>query len=269
MIEHNGQSLERLIIHYNFHFHQDQLIIGPDEAKRIAIHCSLLEDLTLTIPRSKGDKNEVAIYNALGSIPRLQDLQLTLNAAYIPPYEMEDIDGDEDYFPDTLMPNDPSFDGFDQQVYSYKENSVSTYNLRQARIGHLRDGLINGALDEKLARAIFDAISMSKSKNAIKLESLKVTIIGVCEFGIENGARPGGFGDIVTAISHSWCIHRNPRDDSRDKLMALDMGNEGWRFGKPQPLGPDEAAVFHRVWPSSGSGDWIDDWHSFPLVEIS
>jgi hypothetical protein len=107
----------------------------------------MLEDLMLNpIPRSKGDVQEVAIYKTVGAIPKLQRLSLTLDSSNLSLiWEGEDI------------LKDPSFDEFHQkfQVATSGTSSVPY----QSRYGHIRNALINSALDETLARGIFNCIS--------------------------------------------------------------------------------------------------------------
>lgn len=70
----------------------NRLVITQREVERIAEHCPLLEDLSLTVPRSKGDACEVAIYKALGSLFKLQSMFLTLDASDCGIF----MDGDDD-----------------------------------------------------------------------------------------------------------------------------------------------------------------------------
>jgi hypothetical protein len=273
VIEYHGEKLEQLIIHDTFHFHPDRLIIREDEAKKVAKYCPLLENFTLTIPRTNGDSKEVSIYKALGSIPRLRNLDLSLDAAYIAPFEMED-DDEGIHYADTPMPEDPSFDEIDQQVFNPRGVGNT---LRKVRNGNLRAGLANGAFDKTLARAIFDTISTSKSceksGSRVILESLKVRTIGVCAFALSpQELRPWEFDSIVHVISRSWSFHRNPRDDRRNEIIIKDTTDEdnGNRIRwKPEILKPEVETVFRRVWPNTTNGDWTKDWHSFPLSNSS
>ena len=78
--------------------------------------------------------------------------------------------------------------------------------------------------------------------------------------------------DIYLHIGRSWLLERNPRDDSRDDIIATELSS-GQRYSKeghlPRPLGPALESVFCRVWPKRevDTGDWQDDWYSWPLSD--
>jgi hypothetical protein len=75
VVENYGNGLRRLCLNSP---EEDERLLQGDIAY-IGAHCSLLEDLALTLWRSKGDATEVAIYRALGSLPKLQYLSFALD----------------------------------------------------------------------------------------------------------------------------------------------------------------------------------------------
>lgn len=238
----------------------NRLVITEREVERIAGYCPLLEDLSLTVPRSKGDAGEVAIYKALGSLSKLQSLSLTLDASDCAIL----MDGEEDEELDET-PNDPSFDDFDQQFFNGPRGSY-----RKPRNGHVRDAFINSALDEILARAIFRSISTAKSSGALPLETLKLRVTGGGCFG--DSSMMSSIEYVAGHLGRSWLLERNPRDDRRDQLVATELGRQE-RKAKggmyPKPLGRSVEPIFRRIWPErrKEGGHWCDDWHSWPLSE--
>jgi len=79
VLEHHGKSLRGLWLGI-FGF-LEPLVFDAGLVDEIRGHCPILEVLKLPIPRSKGDRRELAIYRTLGAIPRLQKLSLTLDSS--------------------------------------------------------------------------------------------------------------------------------------------------------------------------------------------
>jgi hypothetical protein len=72
IVEHHGSSLRQLWLSFNRAFGDtENLMLGLQEVREIFEFCPLIEDLTLPIPRSKGDSQEVAIYRTIGAFPKL------------------------------------------------------------------------------------------------------------------------------------------------------------------------------------------------------
>ncbi len=254
ILGHHGAALRRLCLSPLAFL--NRLVITQREVERIAEHCPLLEDLSLNVPRSKGDAGEVAIYTALGSLSKVQSMFITLDASDRATF----MDGDED---DAETPNDPSFDDLDQQFF---DGPSSSY--RKPRNGHVRDAFINSALDETLARAIFRRISTAKTSGALPLERLKLRVRGGGCFG--DNSMLCSISDVVGHLGRSWLLERNPRDDRPDELVATELGRqerEAKESEYPISLGWDVEPIFRKIWPKRGKedGDWRDDWHSWPL----
>jgi hypothetical protein len=116
----------------------------------------------------------VSKYKAIGALSRLK-LFLKLDASDIfllDGYDYEDeAEGRE--LPETR--NDASFDSFDQQ---YSECTFFHHWLRP-RNGHIRDAFINAALDQDLARSIFQTIRSGNStdgENSCPIEFLELRV---------------------------------------------------------------------------------------------
>jgi len=271
ILEHRGSALRQLCLSPSVGDKHP----SPEDIARIGVHCTLLEDLVLTIHRSKGDATEVATYQALGSPPKLQYLSLVLDASnytILGPDALGDFDDEDDDAPYPETPNDPSFDDFDQQFFTR-----GYISFRHPRNGHIRDAFLNCAVDEALVRAIFWTISSGKppadgSSSSLPLEKLHIRVRGGGCFGQNYSV--GSVSTVVVQLGRSWLCERSPRDDCRQELMTRDLGPA--RLERPvwQPeveasqLPQDVEPIFRRLWPATtrgGGDDWRNDWRSLPL----
>lgn len=144
--------------------------LPEDHVLQLADMCPELEDLTIEIKRSRGDAAEVARYRALGRLPRLRRLKLILDAAP-PPIIPDDIvevpaRGQGPWKPYYPWPGhtdiEPWFeDGWDSEGASWYSEGVS-WELTPHRNGHVRDVLVNSAIDSSLALSIFGVINSAK-----------------------------------------------------------------------------------------------------------
>ena len=241
--------------------------VSHQDLVSISTYCPQLEDLVIPIPRSRGDAAEVMLYRALGSISGLQRLKLQLDASDVTAgaeNEEEESDSDEnaDYPPSA---NNPSWSEFDQQISDFQ---IGTY--KYLRNGHIRDALFNSALDESLARAIFQAISIGKPPGSLALEELSLCVTGAGALG-DRGQSSTWHG-VMQCLSRDWVIKRNIRDDSRNQLIVNEVKGEG--FDDPeawadQELRPSLKPLFRSIWPEKYEGSpWAKDWHSFPLANV-
>ena len=256
--DHHGSHLRELTISPSVDQHLTSKVVSL-----ITESCPLLENLTIIIPRSQGDTTEVTFYRALSSLPRLQYLDLTLDASdpavsiyhdAIEAFNPDDPDG-----PDP--PNDPAFDDFDQDIC---EGTKQWYRFPQN--GHIRHALANGALDESLACAIFRIIAR-KTTGSLPLKRMTVRVKGAGNFTTLRSR--GNFEEVMQHLARAWRVEWNPRDDSDDDLLAREVEidiaqRKDWCFGKMEPwLG----RIFRRIWPGKdGGSDWWEDWYGLPLA---
>lgn len=241
-----------------------------DEILRHISKCSPhLESLAVEVRRSRGDAAEVARYRALGRLPWLRHLDLTLDAA--PPgfFYSWDANGVMTHY-DTGIET-----WFDEQDKHYLDG-----NLHPLREGHARDFLINSAIDETLARSIFEVIDGAKAKRSdgvapVPLERLKLRVSGGSSFKERRAINsPTGYvWPFLTAVQRTWLVERDVRDDARDVLhvhetkpwvrtSCLDIPRV-----EEEEKSPRWMAIWRRIWPNETEGRvWWDDWKSFPLA---
>ncbi|KAK5127397.1 hypothetical protein LTR85_006736 [Meristemomyces frigidus] len=249
-LHRHGQSLRRLWLSFVPRNHKDALVLDADAVGQIRHCCPMLEDLSLAIPRPKGDLREVLIYRTLGMITRLQYLSITLDCGDMSqPFEDEE-----------LVPSDPSFDDFDREIV--KVMCAGPHPQAICRQGHVRDSLINYAVDKKFARGIFHVISDAKPAGAFPLERMELRPEGGCLTDHEV--------DLFDHLGQWWLVERNPRDDCRNELVMKELPRRVDTAWKPEArLEPDVEPIFRRVWPLAlgSGGDWREDWHSWPLAK--
>ena len=100
------------------------------------------------------------------------------------------------------------------------------------------------------------------------MERLHLTSYGACRFDYDGQATPKGMQDIIKEISQSWWLERNPRDDKRQEIIAVDVTNRhssSLQWG----LEPVPKRILLSIWPQMDleSSNWMKGWHSFPLLD--
>jgi hypothetical protein len=246
ILRYHGASLRKLCL--SPFGRLSQISITPQEIAQIRESCPQLEDLSLTIPRSRGDAAEVAVYRALGTLSGVQKLSLTLDAFEFSAALTDD--SDDEY----------GFDEFDRQLSEHRSAHSHFCN------GHIRLAFINRALDENLARAIFQSISSTRMSGALPLRKLKLSMTGhgVFTMGIFT------IRDVFEQIGRSWLLMRNPRDDRPDELLVREPGRQEREGTHRRSLARDLEVIFRKIWPErrKEGSDWRDDWHSLPLAHV-
>lgn len=239
------------------------MVCKKEHILQIQAQCPELQDLAIPVKRTKSDIREAEIYKSLSDMAQLQHLFLTLDCS------------DWRVTRDHTRTADPSFDEIDRKTYSGGDPWVPQPKPH-ILWGHLREGFMNCAVDETLARSIWETICCNKSGKP--LQSLKLYTTGGCSFG--SGILHGKYSDYIGVVKHlsrSWLIERGVRDDE-DALTVEELGRKA-REARDQNLterfvsvygdDPERNAVvqiLHRIWPrKEGSRDWREDWASLPL----
>ncbi|KAH7397986.1 hypothetical protein BKA64DRAFT_745528 [Cadophora sp. MPI-SDFR-AT-0126] len=259
----HGASLRQLSL-WTFG-HLESLKFNAFQVQEMSRRCPSLRELEIGVPRSKGDKAEQAIYTALGSMSQLQHLRLGLNCDNRTCLRTLSEDEFEIF-------NNPSWDEYLQQFFPVESSAFQEVNPRN---GHVMDMLVNCALDATLAQEIFHCISSGKKPGAQRLETLQVFIRGGGFFGEPNVHHPAdayGVMEVVSRIAKAWKLARNFTGNLEVKeIDRCDEWGDGLATGRTIRLSdPDQdiltaqvEPVVRRLWP--GSGNWLEEWHSFPL----
>lgn len=225
---------------------------------QIEAHCPVLQSLSIYIKRKMSGRSEVELYTSLARIKTLQFLFLTLDCS------------------NWRVRRDPSLE--DEAWFDEDDKKHFKSPWPVLKRGHVRRNLINCAVDETLARSIWDIIS--KHKHGQRLLSLKLYTAGALNFGWPG--RIPRMTEIARHLSRSWLIERGVRDDEQDELRIRELGLEARKTrdealpdtfeteeDAEDPQDPQRDAglkVFRRIWPETEVGRrWIDDWTSYPL----
>lgn len=250
--------------------------LRDDHILQLAHLCPLIEKLALEVKRSRGDAAEVRRYRALGRLSRLQHLELTLDAS--PPGLITTTTPADNLQLARETAIEPWFDEQDSQLLKER--------LAPHREGHVRDSLINSAVDAALTRAIFEVIDRAKpyglQPNVLRLERLELCASGGMAFPHRAMAVFPGIGlrRFFAALRCSWVAERDVRDDARDVVHVREthvgQRQRALKFHNVQKAREHKAreqryyeylfGLWRRVWPVEHEGrDWWDDWQSYPL----
>lgn len=263
-----------------------------DYIHQLATRCPHLEELAIEMRRSRGDASEVALYRALGRLPRLRRLTLDLDASPAPLVQVAKEDG-------AVSQDTPVEPWFDAWGAEYLQGAGMMYpSLRLHRKGHLLDVFVNSAINERLARSIFAVIDGAKRtitgrRGVVSLEKLEVSASngrGFPQRGYRNSPMMALSPYLNEALGRKWLVTRSVRDDAQHVLHASQLCHrcqcvskgtpQGWcgmmklrraREVDPQTRelvskGGPYAEVWTRLWPEKGDGNaWLDSWGSWPL----
>ncbi|KDB21130.1 hypothetical protein H109_06898 [Trichophyton interdigitale MR816] len=235
--------------------------ISLNDLNRLAKYCPILSTLVITLRRLRGNADEVKMYKVLGSMARLAYLDLLLDVKD-PKFRW----GGRGKGVDT--PSDPSFDNFDREFYP----QITLGYYKCPRKGHLRDVLINSALDADLVCSIFRTINSTKPDISVLLKKMTISVDTRELSNTFDGAGSELYYNVLRYLGAEWTVERNYSDLTMDNLIATRTGNEGIEWNQcfqscdDTCLDPDLCAVFHNLWPSKGESSGAHDWHSFPLA---
>lgn len=233
------------------------LAVKAADICQLGADCPLLEELGVSLCRSMGDETETSVYRSLGRcLPRLQRLALSLDVRL------------PSTITDATVP-DPSFDEFDQERYP------GTDYLN----GHLRYLFINSAMDEALARAIFQTISSSKDMHLDGSTTLRTLKIQFLASGARNLLRISELPLILAELRSSWLLARRAPDNSgRSEITATKIAGRSRPENHATRLPQTETQqsvdlngglsgpyiILDRIWPSNGRS-WPWEWEGRPL----
>lgn len=235
---------------------------GIEEITGIVQRCQKLVELWIPLRRSRGDADEVAKYKTLGRLPCLSRLRLFWDVSFPPPSR-----NDPDGALDTII--EPHFDEFDK-VYAIEHEAWSPPSAWIYPQGHIRDQLLNLAIDVKRALAVFHAVSSGKGRNSLPLQFLWTSTLcpgyrqetfgadrTVFTFGVRLGPERGDFN-----------VSRNEKDGHRHELEVSTNRHELWNPGQGRSVNPLNPfmIIFRRLWPEkTHSAGWKHRPESKPL----
>lgn len=229
-----------------------RLVFDSSTIAVVTDSCNHVRDFGIHIRRAWNKPGEdIAVLKAIGRMPYLSSLDLTFNASdhtlLLPSHNVNE--------PTALAPSDPSFSIFDMEPF---ESGFGTG--KTLRKGHIRDTLINSAIDAELAKAVFNTIlSAIPDAKSPSLRRLALRAAGGGDFG--TGSTNYSITEIVEEVGREWIVERPGHGDSLE-VHRVEVNDEERELS--EVLGWDVEPMFRRIWP--GDGDWFNEWHAFPLV---
>ncbi|CZT15201.1 uncharacterized protein RCC_12307 [Ramularia collo-cygni] len=224
VLEHHGQKLRTLNLNpsvgniYPDGIYLNRVAGTSQELSLLLSHCLLLKELSIPIPRTCGDKHETAIYSVIGSLPRLQNVHIILDARNPAYFEEPELWDEEE------IPTATDFDNWDNEFLG---NWAPEQGLGP-RKGSTRKAFINSAIDEILVQRIFEIIDAAKPECSLSLEEVSFTALPGGYTG--DGVTSVGIVDVCDIMAKHWIVRRNPRDDKRDQIDCMEWSGDFSRF---------------------------------------
>ena len=232
------------------HLRIKESILSLQQVHWLQESCPKIRELSIEILRSAGDQVEIETYRSLGSMRNLENLMLMLHCTDYSPG-----DGPDD--PALLMM--PSEDEDDQEAMAIAMHQV----------------FINAAVDESLARSIFQQMSAShasaKAGLPPKLSEILLRVGGASV--LNDQMMSSDFEGVLAWIGRSWTCTRDPRDTHQSEL-SIEEANLGARLSIGGRLEDDidelsgseqYAGIWKTLWPETGAG-WKEEWQSISLA---
>lgn len=257
ILDAHGTSLIKLELQSNSRNDLPTQSVRKRDLSKMSQRCSQLQYLDLTLDRTEGDPEEVALYRTLGLLPQLKDLSLTVRIAKT----WDNIIEDNVSFDEVVeYAIDPRFDDeFDRKIPKAIFDDTDMCN------GIARNRLINCALDAALGRDIFSAISEGKPKGSTPLERLSIEMTRVDYFG--KVACLPVLVKVLRCLSRPLQITRSIRDDGyKDLLVEREEFSLDSFHDIPIEIPRWLQDIWRRVWPGKIADEWWNDWHSLPLA---
>lgn len=210
--------------------------------------CTYVHSLSLPIRRVWNNPGEdTAILRAIGRIPHLTHLTITLDAS-----DRTLLSSPSGAF---LAPSHSSFSTFDNETFPTCFSSG-----KEVRNGHIRDALINSAIDASLAKAIFSTIlSGTPEGRTSSLRRLSLKADGGGSFGTSTHNRMVNM--IADEVGRKLIVERS--GDGDEGLAVHRVEVDTWWLEPGDELTSSVEPVFRSIWP--GEGDWWNEWNAFPL----
>lgn len=256
-LEIHGTSLRRLW--FPPPQKESRSFFNAERVDKLQRFCPFVEELALSIPRSRGDSIEMSMYKSLGRLARLASLALTLDC--------EDTSLDlraEDCDPTPIYPD---FNDFDRQYMKTSGFSIIGQG-RRPRNGHQRLAIMNAALDKRLALDIFHHIARAKPGFPTDLALRRLELRPV------RGCYVTDAVDVMRTVSKWWLIQLRFSDANLLEPIATRIRSPGdvddEELGPPTDTLDDQMEViFRKIWPEGPESrkSWSEDWNSLPLVQ--
>lgn len=219
--------------------HIEDFIVSTKHIVQLHTSFASIRDLNIEVLRTGGNREEASVYRTLGALWTLEKLTLRLQCtAY-----RRGMDPDREMH--LIWPSEEEKD------------------IKKMRIA-LRQVLVNAALNEELARSIFDTL-LAANTNVQMLSSPKLSYIKL-EMGdasIVNGLRMSeDFLHILRWIGRQW-VWKQGVVEEFGTMKRLEAGEKVQDDLADSWFGEYYADLWWELWPKERG--WKENWKSFPL----
>lgn len=266
LLDYHGKTLSRLSLP---HWYNTPIIRTPGDAHEIVTRCPQLNHLSLSMTRSGGNLDEVKIYQQLGSHPLPQSICLILDWSQ----NLSSAHLDEPA--DRVTWGGKRHNPYPTMILPTGVVPRDHYD-RHLRNGHIRQALVDFALDGPLAAAISQCCAGAKPFVSTPLKSLEVRVSNAGLFRFSEVSELDEWGTLIEGaplhpiFKHlggcTWTVMPHPSDALPGKVVTVAGGERS--DTEPVVLGALEP-LFRSLWPEGSSGDCRGVWHSFPLAGYS
>lgn len=277
ILRRHGKTLRSLHLDSYGHFPENNehkpselLKMSAADVQHMAESCPNLTEIEIPVSRSQGDAREVSVYRALSRLRHLKRAWLHL------------------YY--WVGPDENASDDIDEEGGLY----LSSRDRDDVTLLRLKDAIVDCAVDETLARSIFDTINGGANTHITST----TTATGPLSFRwlrLDVRRREGRFGTLglgsddfdglIELFMREWVVERRnePHEDAsnaasspqiasrinitelnpeRAREAADEWRNEKWQHDSRQNF----KTVFEELWhPDTSKPEWWNDWRSFPL----
>lgn len=277
ILRRHGKTLRSLHLDPYGHFLENDehkpselLKMSAADVQYMAESCPDLTEIEIPVSRSHGDAREVAVYRALSRFRHLKRAWLHL------------------YY--WVGPDENAFDDIDEE-----DMYLSSWDHDDVTLPHLKDAIVDCAIDETLARSIFDIISKA-ADTSHRITSTATSHSNLRWLRLDVQRRNGRFGNpgeglfsfdgLIELFTRDWIVERrnephndashaapSPQTPSRITITELHperarQAAGEWEYEKEWQHDSRQKfkTVFEELWhPDTNKPEWWNDWRSFPL----
>lgn len=254
----------------DLHKPSELLQMSASDVQRIAESCRHLTEAEIPVSRCRGNTREIAVYRALSRLRHLKRAWLNLYYWVGPDENASDDITEEDMY--------QGWDGDD------------------VTLAHLKDAIVDCAIDETLARSIFDIISRGTGASHTGTD-MRTSHSNFRWLRLDIHRRRGRFGTpgagssyfagLMQLFTREWVVERrhrshygasqatsSPRDAASIRVTELhpeqarQAADQEWKFHEEWEYDSRQKfrTAFEELWqPDTNKPEWYNDWRSFPL----
>lgn len=237
ILDHQGAALRTLYLVPSGGRAGNHFIFSASTIGLVTETCKDIVELGITMRRQWSVSGEnIAVLKAIGRLPYLSDLVLI-------------------FYPS----------GFDSGTRTVME-SITDFEH------HIRDTMINSAIDINLAKTVFETIMSSTTSNSsrddaashLNTSRLRCMSLAATDPAYFNEDLDFDLGNVVREVGRRWVVRRQSNGADL-KAQRDELESDVWE--PPEVLGLQIEPILRTIWPDKG-GDWFHEWEAFPLEAV-